>query len=94
MQGIDLSTAFEGSSLADATCLLHMLYGSVAGAGSFFRLSLAGRLQRVAQLAHKLDAAPFLAKLDGYLQGRPAVGGRAAGGGTRRVCPTHALPTP
>lgn len=67
-QGIDLSTAFEGSSLADATCLLHMLYGSVAGAGSFFRLSLAGRLQRVAQLAHKLDAAPFLAKLDGYLQ--------------------------
>ncbi|KAL4433881.1 hypothetical protein ABPG75_000322 [Micractinium tetrahymenae] len=68
-QETDLSAAFQGSSLADAACLLHLMYGPhTASSGTFFRLSVAGRLLGVAGLAHKLDAAPVLARLGAHLQ--------------------------
>lgn len=66
----DLSAAFEGSTAAEAACLLRFLYRpQEATPAAFAALAAAGRLPGVAALAHKLDIPRPLAAIEAYLEG-------------------------
>lgn len=85
LQGqFDLTTAFQGVSVAEAACLLRMIYRPQdACPANFTSLAAAGRLNAVAALAHKLDVGYPLAAIESYLEGEggspPEVrGGRGA----------------
>ena len=66
----DLTAAFAGCSVADAACLLRMLYHPQdVRAASFAALLAAGRLPSVAALAYKLNVPSVLSALAEHLAG-------------------------
>lgn len=84
---MELSSTFADCSLCQAACFLRLVYrpdhASGAALAALHRAE-AGLLPALVRLAHRLDAAPLLGKLEACLQGAPAA--REAGqqsGGTR-----------
>ena len=75
---VDLSVAFEGASVREATCFLRFIYSpdDVAPSTLAVLTGDGGELAAVAGLAHKLDAGRLLAKIDSFLQGKQSAGAK------------------
>lgn len=68
----ELSSAFAGCSPTEVAVFLRLLYSpdqATPGSLAAVHAHAAGLLAGVAGLAHRLDAAGLLVKIEGYLQG-------------------------
>jgi hypothetical protein len=73
---VDLTSTFQGASLAATACFLRFMYSHTqAHAGNLAVLAHANLLQGVTMLAHKLDASELIKKIVRYLEGGVQLGG-------------------